>query len=218
MALILGEQPIVEAISEAFTYFKANLAVQVPDIFAYATPQDQTEITTLWSSAKYNPIIIGGYPQTPLNAPTVAVTLDSEKESTQYTGLSQTGIQLSGSPAHAGEFETTYGCHCFSAGYKNLLWLQVLTKWALLVQRIPMMQSITSSGLPTGYFNKQTVSASGLMRAPNDLGDGIPIFQRTVNLTASHVDTWTDIKSYPIMISGGVTLTDSNPTTISYSV
>lgn len=209
MALILGEQPIIEAISGAFTFFKANLVTQVPDIFAYATAQDQAEITTLWSNPQYNPIIIGGYPQTPLNTPTVAVTLEPEREVTQYAGSSLTGITLSGMPAHAGEFETTYQCHCFSVGYKNLLWLQVLTKWALLAQRIPLMQGITATGLPTGYFNRQSVSASGLMRAPNDLGDGISVFQRSVSLTATHIDTWTDLQQYTLYGGGSITVSES---------
>lgn len=208
MALILGELPIIEAISDAFTFFKANLVTQIPDIFAYASTADQTQITNLWSNPKYNPIIIGGYPDSSLNAPTIAVTIENEGEPEQFASSSATGIYLNGSPAHAGEFETVFHCHCFSAGYKNLLWLQVLTKWALLAQRSMLMQGVTPDGYPTGYFNKQTISLTGLMRAPDNLGDGIPVFQRTVILKATHIDTWTELQQNAIYEGGSIVVNE----------
>lgn len=209
MALILGEQPIIDALNGAFSYFKANLTTLVPDIFAYANAQDKADIISLWSGSqfKYPPTVTMGYPMKPPDSPTVSVTNEPEKETNQYAGGAETGINLNGSPAHAGDFETVYNCFCFAVGHKQLLWLQVLVKWALLAQRIPLMQGITSAGLPTGYFQKQRLSASGVMPAPDLMQDSISVWQRIVSLTASHIDTWTDIQTYPIMVPGQMTIT-----------
>ena len=203
MALTLGEQPIIDALNGAFSYFQANLSTLVPDIFGYATAADQQEIISLWTN--YQVAVQGSYPFKAIQSPQVSVTIEPEEETDQYAGNSQTGVITNNSNGHATMFRSTYACYCFSVNQKALLWLQVLVKWALLFQRLSLQQGVVN-GQPTGYFTEQRLKLSGLTPVPEGLGDSIFPFQRTVYLIATHIDTWSDEPQTP-MQSGGITIT-----------
>lgn len=207
MPILLGEQPIIDALTAAFAYFQANLSTLVPDIFAYASAAHQTEIANLY--ANHQVIIQGGYPQQEIQGPVVTVTMEPEQETQQFVNQ-QTGVLTttgtSVAEGNATSFRSAYHCHCFGINYNAVLWLQALVKWALLFKRQPLMASVTAGGLPTGFFTEQSLSASGLSSIPNGLGDSVFPFERVVILTASHIDTWSN-EPQPPMQSGGMTIT-----------
>ncbi len=206
MPILLGEQPIVDALSQAFTYFKNNLSVLVPEIFAYASATHQTEITALFAKQV---ITQGGYPNQAILGPTVTVTMEPEQETEQYVNQ-QTGIAIPVSSnvalGNATTFKSTYHCHCFGINYNAVLWLQALVKWALLFERQALMQSVAADGnTVTGYFLEQSLGATGLVPIPDGIGDSMFPFQRIVILSAAHIDTWESIPYGP-MQSGGMTI------------
>lgn len=212
MPLMLGQTAIVDAITTSFQFFRQNLNVLVPEIYAYASQEDQAEISTWWQNTNNQVIVESGYPFQPVRSQLVSVTVRSEQEVDQYIDSGRNGavfaLSPGGSPEYSALFRSTYDCHCFSINQRYLLWLQVLVKWALLFQRHNLQISVQPNGSVTGYFVEQKLSASDIMPVPNSLGDSLFPFERIVSLTATHLETWPG-QPYVLMQSGTATITDT---------
>ncbi len=215
MPIMLGESVVVAALQDAIATFRANLAVLVPEIYAYLSSEDQVEITAWWSSAANQMPVQSGYPFQAVQAPQIAVTIEPSEELDQFAGQSQTGVIFSmgaeGANGHAAYFRTAYYCHCFGYNQNFVYWLQALARWALLYQRIPLEMQVIN-GQPTGYFQKQQLSCTGFVPVADSLRDGgglddsIFPFERIVVLRATHIDTWADA-AYPLLQAGTITVT-----------
>jgi len=208
MPILNGEMPVVMALQDAFAYFRGNLSTLIPEVFAYVSSSDQSEINSWFGDSANQILIQSGYPEEPIQTPQVAVTLDESRELDQFAGSEMSGMTLSiGSDVaygYSGYFQTTFMCRCIDKNIRFLGWLQMLTKWALLYERHALMQTVVN-GKPTGYFQRQVITCTPLRPTPNNLGDSVFTFERSVILVATHMDTWTG-SLYAPMTSGNVTL------------
>ncbi len=212
--IVDGEKAIVQAISDAFTYFRANLSTLVPQIFPNESSTNQTAIESWWGNASNQVFVQVGYLLQPVSAPQVAVTIESEREGEQFAGSERAGLVISigsdVSDVDAIYMETMYACHCVGINQDFVLWLQMLTKWALLLKRKSLMQQVQADGQITGVFQRQRIAAAPFRPVPDGVfHEGIFPFERVVTLSATHLDTWASEDVAPSMSSSSsVIVTD----------
>lgn len=208
--IAFGERVLQAALINGFDTFTANLATYVPDIFAQLATPEQTRITNWFSSATNKVQIIVGYPLTNQVMPQVAITLAAEDEpqDRQITGsLSQVQLgDATASPAvpfqmqMGAYFRSIYRFDCIGPNQEFVLWLQALVKWALLQQRL---------AIEVGYkLMNQKLTASDFTPYREGVEDEVIFpYQRTITLTADHVDTWNSVPTNTLINAINTTLT-----------
>lgn len=196
---MLGENAIVLALQDAIAYFVLNLSLLVPEIYAYLSDEERLEIFNWWSNPQNQVAVQSGYPFQAVTAPQIAVTIETGEEISEFIGNS-TGMVFStgvGTAAngHGAYFRSVYYCHCFGFNQNFIYWLQALARWALLYQRDRLEQGVIKGNI-VGYFQKQSLSYTGLvpvaesLSSGGGLSDSIFPFERIVILKATHIDTW----------------------------
>ncbi len=208
--IVDGEKAIVTAISDAFSYFRTNVTALVPMIFPNESAQNQADITSWWSNAQNLVYVQVGYLFQPIAAPQVAVTIEDEQEGQQFAGGERAGLVVgigSGvADVDAAYMQTAYGCHITGVNQNFVLWQQILVKWALFFKRKILIQQVQADGSVTGVFQRQRLAAGPFRPVPDQvLHEGIFPYERTVTLTATHLNTWAG-DGVPSMTSGGVTV------------
>lgn len=213
MPIMPGKVLIVNAIQSAMDFFRSNLTVLVPEIFAFVDAEGQQEITTWYSNSKNKILVRNGYPIQPLTSPAVYVSLGSSEEIGEYITSAVSGSYFSynstiAAPIEGASFRTMFMCNCFSVNANALEWLQMLVRWALLFQRHTMEINVSSSGAVTGYFVKQVIRCSDMIPVSNNQGDSVFPWTRTVSLVTQHLDTWPGYP-YSSMVAGSAAVNNT---------
>jgi len=199
--VILAERSIETVISDALTLFRQNLSAFVPDIYAQETTTNQTQITDWWTNAANQVAIQVGYSLSPTKAPQIAITMEPSQEVATRRFVGTVMQQTSTNYEYGTTFEALYAVHVFGPNQNWLLWMQALVRWALEMQRQTLENTY-------GLMN-QRLSMGALRPVPDSMKDIVFPFERTVNVTCQHMDTWTPLPVASVT-SATVTLTANN--------
>lgn len=206
----------MSAIADALSYFRANLATLIPEIFSDENATNQAAIQAWWGNgANVCPVQVG-YTLQGVVAPQVAVTIEEEQELQQFAGGEHAGAYASvGSDmaeVDAVYMQTTYSCHCVGPNQDFVLWLQMLVKWALLWQRKALMVGKQQNGATTGVFERQKIAAGPFRPVPDPVyRESVFPFERVIMLQATHIDTWSGSAAPPMSSSSSVSTRNTAP-------
>lgn len=194
----LAERPLETVITDAFTSFRDNLSTFVLDIYAQESAANQDQITTWWSNADNNVTVTIGYPTaSSIKSPMIAITMEPSNEVAPRRFLGNVIGVTSTNYNYGTTFEATYICHVLATNQNQLLWLQALVKWALMMNR----QTLETT---YGLLN-QRLSLGPLRPIADSMKDVVFPFERTITLNCQHIDTWTPLPTTTVT-STGVTL------------
>lgn len=183
--VVLAERLLQTVLLQSLDLFRNNLSTFVPDIFAQETPKHQQEIINWWSNPQNQVPVIIGYTLQPTQAPQLAITVESSQEVASRRFVGNLLQQTSNNHEYGTTFESTYAVNIFGPNQNWLLWMQILVRWALLINRLT---------LETQYaLMNQRISLSPLVPVQDSLGDSIFPYMRRVYLSCQHVDTWTPL-------------------------
>ena len=190
--LAMPDKAIAAAIQAAFNQFRQSAATLAPEIYAQETTANQSAIETWWTTAS-NVVTVGvGYPLQQVKPPIVAVTIEAEQEMDRarfigsQSGLVVPGAAGTGSYGYATQLRGRYSIACLGVNQDWVLWMEVLTRWALLSQRRNLQQPPPAGAL----LYRQTLSAAGFAPVPNSMADSVYHFARVLVLEADRLDTW----------------------------
>lgn len=199
--VVLAERSIETCINNSLSLFRSNLSTFVPDVFAQETSDNQTQITNWWSNANNQVIVQVGYSLTPIKGPQIAITMEPSQEVSSRRFVGNMLQQTSNNYEYGATFDALYAVHVFGPNQNWLLWMQSLVRWSLEMQR----QTLESS---YGLMN-QRLSMGALRPVPDSMKDIVFPFERTVNLSCQHMDTWTPLAGTSVM-NANITLNATN--------
>ena len=179
---------VLQAVQDGFAAFQGNLSLYVPQIFGSWPASDQAEVTQYFQGPKPPCYFSLAYPLQPELMPSCVVSMEAGAEEPNADAF---GMQQSFAKQGDGSYQVWYGITQHdrydislrhATNQKLLLWLDIVTWWALLQQR----QNLIAQGLL-----QQVLSRSGLEPDPWYNGQGsLPVFRRTVSLTVRHQVGW----------------------------
>lgn len=184
-----GVALVLQAVQQGFEKFCGNVNQYAPQLFANWPDTDMTEIMAYFGQTAKTPLYYAiAYPLSPELMPSCAVSMEpgAEEPSADAFGMLQQQLQQPN-----GTWQTWYGITQHDrydvalrhpTNQKLLLWLDIVTWWALLQQR---------QWLITQGFLQQVLSRTGLEPDPWYGTQGsLPVFRRTVSLTVRHQVGW----------------------------
>lgn len=205
--LVPGELVVKGAIDYAFQNLLAgNVPAYASDIFSMFSAAEQTKIQSWLTSTTFSPMI--GYPQMPLKLPVIYVTSESEEEdiSRQPIGGGFADVMYSnnGTPTYqqrfASYFRSVYSVHLMIDGQRELYWLQLLVKWALLASRFWMESN--------ELLLNTNITSTGLLPVDESALKDVPVaYQRAILVTGDHVDSVTMPATTEVITSVSLTTT-----------
>jgi len=172
--MIAMDKVVTTLVGQAIAAFRANLATLVPEIFESESAANQAEITAWYGNAANTITLAVGWPQAVIQQPGIWTTLEPAQElhPQEVQGYGRFGPGM-----HAVPIQETVQLIVASPNQNQVLWLQLLVLWALLVQRK------TLTGPPYAYQDSR-LTASPLRPIPNSQSDVIFPFARAWTLTA----------------------------------
>jgi len=201
-----GELVVKGALDAGLSLLQGNTAFYTSDIFSLFTSDEQTAIQAWLSAVTISPMT--ALPQTNLQMPLVVVQLESQEEIRDSQWISSQGVMILGSQSQgtdaqnilATPFRSVYAVHIQTPNQRELLWLQMILKWCLLMEREWMETQM-------GLMNAQ-ISASGLLPLDESTTRDTPTqYERVLVVTGDHVDSYQYSPSSTYVTSTSVSLT-----------
>lgn len=194
--MILGERAIYDALGSALVLFRENLDYFVPDIYGQETPDNIESITEWWSNTSNTVSLVYGYVMRPVSSPRLAITTENEQIVAENRHIGYVAQPLSTINERGSVFQSTYYIHVLGENEDWLYWMQIWTKWAMLI----MSQYMED----TYGLMDQIVSMDGLRPVPDSMKDAIFPFERLVMFSCKHHDTWKGLP-YETIVSAAAT-------------
>ncbi len=179
-----GVALVLQAVQNGFAEFAGNLELWVPQIFAGWSSDEQQQITQYWQSHKNAVYFALAYTMQPELMPSCVVSMEPGQEEPNADSF---GMLQGMSTAQDGTVQQWLGMTVqdrfdvtlrHAVNQKLLLWLDIITWWALMRQR----QQLIASG-----FGQQVLARSGLEPDPwYQTAGSQPVFRRIVSLTVRH--------------------------------
>lgn len=200
-----GEVVVKAALDAGLSLFAGDPSFYVSDIYSAFSSAEQAEVQSWLGKVTLSPAI--GYPETNIQPPAILITTEAEEEIPGRQVIGSEAATVLGSSASSTPyqhlqttyFRSVYSVHLLGPNQRQLLWLQMLVKWCLLMERVFMEQTF-------GLLNV-ALSATGLIPVEERVLRETPYnYERAVIVTGEHFDSYQLSPSSSLVTSTSVTL------------